>query len=144
MLRRPFKTRMQFPQETEWRPLEGVARLARQSHALPSFHECEFMYMGAVWNTRSRLRIHLYKHRDTRRYLNLDDAGHAYDFWTPRRMTRTTTSRVAHIGCTGPWRTRSRTRSCERQESRIARKGRDDSIVTEHLRSLSFDVLPWL
>lgn len=24
----------------------------------------------------------LYKHRDTRRYLNLDDAGHAYDYWT--------------------------------------------------------------
>jgi hypothetical protein len=29
---------------------------------------------------RTRVRIHLYKHYDTRCYLNLDDAGHAYRY----------------------------------------------------------------
>jgi hypothetical protein len=81
--RRPFETRLQFPAEAEWRPLEGVAYLTRQSDELPSFHEDEFMYMGAVWNARKRLLIHLYKHRDTRRYLNLDDGGHGYKFCAP-------------------------------------------------------------
>jgi hypothetical protein len=71
---------MEIPKEADWRPLAALARLARQSDELPSFHEIEFIYMGSVWNARKRLRIHLYKHRDTRRYLNLDDAGHAYEY----------------------------------------------------------------
>jgi hypothetical protein len=78
--RRRFTTRWEQPPDAEWRPLEAVARLSRLDRALPSFHEGEFMYMGAVTNRRKRLTIHLYKHVDTRRYLNLDDAGHAYEF----------------------------------------------------------------
>lgn len=80
MTRRPFETTLQLDGEPQWRSLEAVARLARESAELPSFHECEFMYMGAVSALGDRLRIHLYKHRDTRRYLNLDDAGHAYQY----------------------------------------------------------------
>jgi len=37
------------------------------------------MYMGQVVALRKKgLRIHLYKHIDTRCYLNLDDGGDAY------------------------------------------------------------------
>ena len=81
--RQVFPTRLQFRETPIWRPLEQVARLSRQTVELPSFHEVEFMYMAAVWNARRRLRIHLYKHRDTRSYLNLDDAGHAYEYCGP-------------------------------------------------------------
>jgi hypothetical protein len=64
-----------------WGPLEAVARLSRVGPDLPPFHPGEFMYMGRVDAMRKRgLRIHLYKHRDTRCYLNLDDGGHAYAY----------------------------------------------------------------
>jgi len=78
-----FSTRMEFPDDTEWGPLEAVARLARASRELPSFHEGEFMYMACATNKRKRLRIHLYKHIDTRLYLNLDDGGHGYRYCGP-------------------------------------------------------------
>ena len=77
---RSFQTKLDLDGDAVWAPLEAVARIARQSSELPSFHEAEFMYMCAVHNQRKRLTIHLYKHRDTRRYLNLDDAGHAYAY----------------------------------------------------------------
>jgi hypothetical protein len=43
--------------EPDWKPLEGA--LSQQNYA-------DFMYMGRVGE------IVLYKHRDTRRYLNID------------------------------------------------------------------------
>ena len=82
-MQRPFTTHLRLGEEPEWWPLAALARLARQNAALPSFHEHEFMYMGAVSRPRDRLKIHLYKHGDTRRYLNLDDAGHAYAYCGP-------------------------------------------------------------
>ena len=78
--RRRFATVGVAPDVPEWGPLEAVARLSRMTPELPSFHPGEFMYMYRVDNRRKRLRIHLYKHIDTRRYLNLDDAGHAYEY----------------------------------------------------------------
>ena len=77
---RSFQTTVDLDREPVWEPLEAVARIARQSPELPSFHEHEFMYMAAVLNAQKGLTIHLYKHRDTRRHLNLDDAGHAYAY----------------------------------------------------------------
>ena len=38
------------------------------------------MFMATVRNARKKLAIHLYKHVDTRCYLNLDDAAHAYSY----------------------------------------------------------------
>ena len=73
-------TRYDHRGEPDWAPLEKVARVARRSRELPPFHEGEFMYMACVRNTRQRVAIHLYKHYDTRRYLNLDEAGHAYAY----------------------------------------------------------------
>ncbi len=66
--------------EAVWTPLRQVATLVRQAPRLPQFHPGEFMFMAAVANTRQRVRIYLYKHIDTRCYLNLDDGGHAYAY----------------------------------------------------------------
>jgi hypothetical protein len=77
---RALATHYEFEAEPTWAPLAAVSRLARESPELPSFHEAEFMYMGCVRHDRTGVAIHLYKHRDTRRYINLDDAGHAYAY----------------------------------------------------------------
>lgn len=57
------------------------------------------MYMGLAPNKRG-LRIQLYKHRDTRRYLNLDDAGHAYEYRGDSRYRchRSVEDAVHHVG----------------------------------------------
>jgi hypothetical protein len=78
-----INTWLRTPDAPHWGPLEAVARLSRSTDALPSIEEADFMYMAYVESRRRRLRIHLYKHIDTRRYLNLDDAGHAYQYWGP-------------------------------------------------------------
>jgi hypothetical protein len=80
LIGRSFLTEMDIDADPAWEPLAAVARVARASSELPSFHEGEFMYMTAVRNAGKRLTIHLYKHIDTRKYLNLDDAGHAYAY----------------------------------------------------------------
>ena len=77
---RSFQTTLVLDGAAVWAPLESVARISRLSDELPSFHAAEFMYMGAVQHERDGPTIHLYKHRDTRRYLNLDDAGRAYAY----------------------------------------------------------------
>ncbi len=80
----PFiETWFHLPPEADWRPLRAVARLSQSTDALLSFDPDEFMYMGYVESRDEPLRIHLYKHVDTRRYLNLDDAGHAYRYCGP-------------------------------------------------------------
>jgi hypothetical protein len=63
--------------EPDWAPLEQLCRLCRASPKLPPLDPGEFMYMGRVGAAR-RPPIHLYKHVYSRRYLNLDDAGHAF------------------------------------------------------------------
>lgn len=77
--RAPFKTRIDWESPPQWGPLEAVSVIARRSPELPSFHPSEFMYMGVV-RRRDGLQVHLYKHIDTRCYLNLDDDGHAYEY----------------------------------------------------------------
>lgn len=48
------------------------------------------MFMSTVVGDRVGLTVHLYKHRDTRRYLNLDDRGRAYCYCgsTPSEVGR--------------------------------------------------------
>jgi hypothetical protein len=59
---------MTFP-TANWQPLEAVLPLERCA---------AFMYMGcAFYENRP---IHLYKHSNTRRYLNLDETGQAYAY----------------------------------------------------------------
>ena len=77
----PFVTRVvDDGDDPDWAPLERIALLARRSSALPSFHEGEFMHMSCLESEDAAVRLQLYKHRDTHRYLNLDDAGHAYQY----------------------------------------------------------------
>ena len=78
-----FGTRLELPDEPVWEPLESAALYSRMGGALHPFHEGEFMYMALVRPARKQLRIHLYKHYDTRRYLNLGDDGNAYAFRGP-------------------------------------------------------------
>lgn len=89
---RSFDTRVSEPESPIWGPLEAVARVIRSRPELPAFHTGEFMFMATVACCQKPLRIHLYKHIDTRRYLNLDDGGHAYayrDLAADRADTRT-------------------------------------------------------
>jgi hypothetical protein len=69
-----------------WRVLLDVAALSRQTDTLPTFAACEFMFMGR--EDGRRRRIWLYKHVATRRYLNVDDLGHAYRYVAPRDLSR--------------------------------------------------------
>jgi hypothetical protein len=89
---RSFATRLDVPVEAVWQPLEAIARVARSSAQLPPFHEGEFMFMGTVSNACKRLDVYLYKHRDTRRYLNLDVAAHAYAYLGPVSLAVDTTT----------------------------------------------------
>lgn len=60
----------------EWAPLEAVARLTADG-PFP-VDPGDFMWMGAT--ASDGVPVQLYKHSDTRRYLNLDAAGHAYRY----------------------------------------------------------------
>lgn len=71
----------------EWGPLEQLARVLAASPMDPVIDPDDFMYVWRV-EARGRPAIHLYKHIDTRRYLNLDDAGHAYVYAGPPKRER--------------------------------------------------------
>jgi hypothetical protein len=83
LIGRGFITQVEMPEEPVWSPLEAVARIARSRPDLPSFHEGEFMFMATVRDDREQLAIQLYKHIDTRCYLNLDDDRNAYAYLGP-------------------------------------------------------------
>lgn len=52
-----------------WAPLERIAA------AHPTVRPEQFMFMGYAKG------VHRFKHVDTRRYLNLDTHGRAFDYW---------------------------------------------------------------
>lgn len=68
---------MDIESEPEWGPLERVAELVATT-PWPTLDPDDFMYMHRVVAEDDDHTIHLYKARDTRRYINLDEAGHAY------------------------------------------------------------------
>jgi hypothetical protein len=61
----------------EWSPLERLVRVA--TAAGQRVEVDEFMAMGPV-ELPDGSTVHRYKHSDTRRYLNVDDAGHTYRY----------------------------------------------------------------
>lgn len=67
----------------DWRSLEQVCALSVSNARLPTLDAYDFMYMMRV-RSDAGVDIHLYKHIMTRRYLNLDDQGHAYRYVGPR------------------------------------------------------------
>ena len=73
----PIAHRYEHDREHDWAPLERFANLAtRSGHTLCAD---DFMWMGAAEFADGR-SVHSYKHIDTRRYLHLDEAGHAYQY----------------------------------------------------------------
>ena len=78
-----------------WAPLEGVARLVVGEPAYQFFDLGDFMLMARLVRP-PRPAITLYKHYWTRRYLNLDDAGHAYRYIAPREYSTSNGRYVAH------------------------------------------------
>jgi hypothetical protein len=75
--------RMELPDDAHWAPLEKVAELVATTN-WPTLDPDDFMYMGReVGEEEGVADVHLYKAIDTRRYLNLDDQGHAYWYCGP-------------------------------------------------------------
>ena len=72
--------------EPDWEPLERLAELYTGHAELPALDADDFMYMGRTV-AKDKPSIMLYKHIDTRRYLNLDTGGHAYSY-RPRPSDR--------------------------------------------------------
>lgn len=60
-----------------WGPLDRLANVWRHRGGRPPLDACDFMYMGRLWSP-DHPDVHAYKHVTTRRYLVLDEAGHAY------------------------------------------------------------------
>lgn len=56
------------------------ASLDKFASLFPQINAWDFMYMGTATCAVSGTPIDLYKHCDTRRYLNIDAAGHAYRY----------------------------------------------------------------
>ncbi len=65
--------------EPSWEPLERVLRLGITVPGCRPPTVGDFMYMCRLV-AQGEPDLHLYKHIDSRMYLNLDDAGHAYEF----------------------------------------------------------------
>ena len=74
--------RMELTEDAHWSPLEKLADVVAKTD-WPTLDPDDFMYMGREISEDGDPDIHLYKACDTRRYLNLDDAGHAYWYHGP-------------------------------------------------------------
>lgn len=80
--------RMQFPEadgplDPEWfQPLYDLFPSIPAEGSLKYFDPNDFMVMGRIVRP-PRPSITLYKHRYTRRYLNLDASGQAYRYFAP-------------------------------------------------------------
>jgi hypothetical protein len=63
-----------------WTPLEQLAVSTAKRRDLPTIDPAEFMYMGHLRSRAGEPDLHLYKHYDTRRYLNIDDRMRCFAF----------------------------------------------------------------
>ncbi len=72
-------------------PLEAVTRAVAGNPRFRFFDPSDFMIMNQ-WLRRGRPTLVLYKHWYTRRYLNLDAAGHAYRYLSPRDILTSTSN----------------------------------------------------
>ena len=61
-----------------WAPLELIATVTAADPRVPTVDPSRFMHIGRV-RCSGRSSVHLYKHIDTRHYLNLDGEGRAYE-----------------------------------------------------------------
>ncbi len=63
-----------------WTPLQQVATRTTKRRDLPTIHPAEFMYMGHLRSREGEPDLHLYRHYDTRRYLNIDEQLRFFEF----------------------------------------------------------------
>ena len=77
-----------------WAPLEAVARVAQADPRYRFFEIGDFMLMGKLVRRPRRPDILEYKHYFTRRYLHLDQAGHAYLYCPPKDIRRSGSHRL--------------------------------------------------
>ena len=96
-------SRLDFPPDDDrpldprwWAPLDAVGRVIAGEPRFRFFDLGDFMVMARVVRRPRRPDVLLYKHGYTRRYLNLDDAGHAYRYVPPRENGRGTGRYVRH------------------------------------------------
>lgn len=61
----------------DWKPLERLLGVLSRHPALPYVRADEFMFMGRLVASH-RPPILMYKHAGSRRYLYVDNAGHAF------------------------------------------------------------------
>jgi hypothetical protein len=64
-------------------PLDAITRVIVGNRQFDFYDPADFMIMCQVLR-RPRATLVLYKHYYTRRYLNLDEAGHAYRYIPPK------------------------------------------------------------
>ncbi len=70
--------------EPDWGPIQRLADRLRTEDGESVIEPAHFMYMVRI-HAKGQPDIHLYKHIDTRRYINLDDDGNAYIYVPGRR-----------------------------------------------------------
>lgn len=61
---------IEFPPEPNWQPLQLIFADEKTRR--------EFMFMGTFVAANSAVKIELYKHESSRRYLNVDASGDCY------------------------------------------------------------------
>lgn len=96
-------SRLEFPPADDgpldpgwWAPLDALGRVIAGEPRYRFFELADFMVMARVVRRPRRPDLLLYKHGYTRRYLNLDDAGHAYRYVAPREIGRGSGRYVRH------------------------------------------------
>ena len=71
---------MQF-QKTVYQPYGLIFVFNDPERYRRAYIKCEdFMYMGSVDNGEPQKNIHLYKHINTRKYINISDGGLLYTY----------------------------------------------------------------
>lgn len=84
----------------DWVPLERFCELAA-TRGVTGLDADDFMWMGCR-NSSGGVPVQLYKHVDTRRYLNLDATGHAYCWHSSDDSYQLTALAAAIDWLTGP------------------------------------------
>ena len=101
-----------FETTASWAPLERIVSVASDMRRVPRLRAVDFLYLTRL-QAPGRPTLHVYKHRWTRRSLNVDNAGHAYRFGGAARgdcgevggwyeQHRDLLAAIAHLGLMPP------------------------------------------
>ena len=125
----PIDRRYEHDREHYWAALERFAHLAARSGLLVSADD--FMWMSAAEFHDGRV-VHSYEHLGTRRCLQLDESGHAYQYRPRAEGGRFRQPAPSHCG--HRWVRRSRSREASSPKARwLAGSVRSRSVERSHL-----------